>query len=311
MLGILKPEKMELLLKDCLYYKLYYCSICRHMVKTHNRLYAFVNTYEGTLIAMLYNEMVVQDIHAVKDRCSGMPIAKVPALASDHPAVRLGALISLLAFQIKFQDNLDDEKGFWLSRYNKLLQSRFKKSYNNHLDQYQAFNIKIEQIQAGQKALHQLEENSGSYGEIQECWGETFAYIMTQPFKDKIDPARLSALKTFFTGLGKIINLIDAMEDFHADLKAGRFNLIHHSENPVCPDKKTWLEETAHKYTQLIAYEKQALQECLPVLDLKESFPVVQNIITHCLDNETAKVFEFMVKKEQNPERTLFNCKDF
>ena len=48
MLGILKPEKMELLLKDCLYYKLYYCSICRHMVKTHNRLYAFVNTYEGT-----------------------------------------------------------------------------------------------------------------------------------------------------------------------------------------------------------------------------------------------------------------------
>lgn len=54
---------------------------------------------------MLYNEMVVQDIQAVKDRCSGMPVAKVPALAANHPAVILEALISLLAFQIKFQDN--------------------------------------------------------------------------------------------------------------------------------------------------------------------------------------------------------------
>ena len=302
---------MELLLKDCLYYKLYYCSICRHMVKTHNRLYAFVNTYEGTLIAMLYNEMVVQDIQAVKDRCSGMPIAKVAALAADHPAVQLGALISLLAFQIKFQDNLDDEKGFWISRYNQALQSRFQKSYTRHFDQYQAFNIEIEQIQAGQKQLHALEKSSASYSEIQKCWGETFAYIMTQPFKDKIDPARLSALNIFFTGLGKVINLIDAMEDFHSDLKAGRFNLIQHSEKTSDPENLTWLEETGQKYAQHIVNEKQILLKCLPTLSLKESFPVVQNIITHCLDKETAKVFEFMIKKEQNPERTLFNCKEF
>ncbi len=302
---------MELLLKDCLYYKLYYCSICRHMVKTHNRLYAFVNTYEGTLIAMLYNEMVVQDIQAVKDRCSGMPIAKVPALSSDHPAIRLGALISLLAFQIKFQDNLDDEEGFWVTRYNKVLQSRFQKAFNNHYDQYQAFNIDIEQIKAEQKVLHDLEQSSASYSEIQERWGETFAYIMTQPFKDKIDASRFSALEVFFKSLGKVINLIDAIEDFHSDLKAGRFNLIHHTEQSSNPDNRTWLEETGKKYVQHIVSEKQALQECLPALGLIESLPVVQNIITHCLDKETAKVFEFMVKKKQNPERTLFNCKDF
>jgi hypothetical protein len=311
MLGILKPEKMELLLKDCLYYKLYYCSICRHMVKTHNRLYAFVNTYEGTLIAMMYNEMVVQDIHAVKDRCSGMPIAKVPSLPSDHEAVRLGALISLLAFQIKFQDNLDDEEGFWVTRYNRLLQSRFQKAFNDHIEQYQSFNIDITEIKVRQKALNELEESSGSYAEIQESWGKTFAYIMTQPFKEKIDPSRYSGLESFFAGLGKVINLLDAMEDFHSDLKAKRFNLIHHAEKTSHPDDKVWLEETCKKYSQIITNEKQALQACLPVLSLNESFPVVQNIITHCLDNETGKVFESMVEKKENPERILFNCKDF
>lgn len=309
MIGILKPEKMELLLKDCLYYKLYYCSICRHMVKTHNRLYAFVNTYEGTLIAMLYNEMVVQDIHAVKDRCSGMPIAKVPALPSDHAAVRLGALISLLAFQIKFQDNLDDEEGFWVTRYNRVLQSRFQKAFDDHFDQYQTFNIDIAQIQARQKTLTELEESSASFSDIQEYWGETFAYIMTQPFKEKVD--RHSTLKNFFKLLGKVINLLDAMEDFHSDLKARRFNLIHHAEEASHPDDKTWLEKTCKKYSQLIASEKQELRACLPALNLNESFPVVENIITHCLDKETEKVFESMVNKKQNPERILFNCKDF
>ena len=302
---------MELLLKDCLYYKLYYCSICRHMVKTHNRLYAFVNTYEGTLIAMLYNEMVVQDIRAVKDRCSGMPIAKVASLSSDHPAVRLGALISLLAFQIKFQDNLDDEKGFWVTRYNKALQSRFQKTFDANIDQYQIFNIDVEQIQERLKVLNRLEESSKSFSEIQECWGETFAYIMTQPFKDKVDPSRLSALEVLFTGLGKIINLLDAMEDFHSDLKAGRFNLIQHAEEAVDPEDRARLEKTYDKYSQLIANEKQALLTCLPALSLNESFPVVENIITHCLDNESGKVFESMVEKRENPERILFNCKDF
>jgi hypothetical protein len=263
------------------------------------------------LIAMLYNEMVVQDINAVKDRCSGMPIAKVFALPTDHPAIQLGALISLMAFQIKFQDNLEDEKDIWVSRYNKILQSRFKNSFNKNFEQYRNFKIDIEQIQEQQRKLSSLEKNDASYAKIQECWGETFSYIMTQPFTEKIDSDRLKALQVLFTSLGKVINLIDAMEDFHADLKAERFNLIHHTEKTQPPYERTWLEETAKKYTRLIINEKKILQRCLPTLNLNESFPLVQNIITDCLDKETSKVFEFMVEQKKNTERTLFNCKDF
>ena len=104
MIGFLKPDKLELLLKDCLYYKLYYCSICRHLVRDNFRAYAFLNSYEGTLLAMLYNEMVVRDIEAIKDRCSGVPIAKVATLRPGNEAIELGAFISLLAFRVKFQD---------------------------------------------------------------------------------------------------------------------------------------------------------------------------------------------------------------
>ncbi|NIQ04121.1 MAG: hypothetical protein GWM98_28985, partial [Nitrospinaceae bacterium] len=58
----------------------------------HNRLDAFLNSYEGTLLAMRYPERRVQDIEADKERCSGMSIAKVTALPEDHEAVVLGAL---------------------------------------------------------------------------------------------------------------------------------------------------------------------------------------------------------------------------
>ncbi len=311
MIGILKPEKMELLLKDCLYYKLYYCSICRHLVKNHNRLYAFVNTYEGTLIAMLYNEMVVQDIAAVKDRCSGMPIAKVAALPPDHEAVRLGALISLLAFQIKFQDNLDDESGFWVHRYNRTLQSSFRKTFEANREQYLPFNIDMEHIKKSQNELSHLEKNGEGISAIQDCWGKTFSYIMTQPFKDKIDAEKFEALQVFFNGLGKIINIVDSMEDLHVDLKAKRFNLIVSEEKPETPDNSVWLEENFNKYRQKVWDERDRLLPCMQNLHLKESWPIAHNILTHCLDNELAKVFEFMVRKKKNTEQTLFNCKDF
>ena len=54
---------------------------------------------KAILIDMLYNKMVVQDIHTVKDRYLGMPIAEVPTLPSGHPFVRLGALVFFKFFQ--------------------------------------------------------------------------------------------------------------------------------------------------------------------------------------------------------------------
>lgn len=296
-----------------MYYKLYYCSICRHLVKNHNRLYAFLNSFEGTLLSLLYNEMVVQDIEAVKDRCSGMPLAKVAALPADHEAVELGAFISLLAFKIKFQDNIWDESGFWIKRYNERFLKHINKTFKKKEPLFAKFNLDPEYIEQAHQELKQLEEDERPHDlkVYLDQWAELFGYIMAQPFKGSIDEKRRELLVTLFEGLGRTINLIDSMTDLHEDHAAGSFNLILKTVNSAKISDRRWLEDQYKRGQGVIEDERAKLLPLLPRLGLRESFPIMQNILTHCLDNEMKKVFEFMVLKKKRSERLLFNCKDF
>ena len=132
--------------------------------------------------------MVVQDIEAVKDRCSGLPIAKVASLPSDHEAVELGAFICLLAFQVKFQDNLLDETGFWITQYNRRLKNHVQKSFDRKEAVYSKFNIDLEWVRSRQKELHRLEQDETQHDLFQylDCWGNIFfLYPVANRFKVK------------------------------------------------------------------------------------------------------------------------------
>ena len=314
MIGYLKPEKMELVMKDYQYYKMYYCSICRHLVRNNLRVYSFLTGYEGTLLAILYNELVVQDGETILDNCSGVPLAKVPVLPADHEAVELGAYLCLLAFQVKFQDNLLDETGFWITRYNQFLKNHIEKSAYKRKDIYEKFKIDLNYVRGKQKELRELEEDA-SIREITvylDHWGDLFAYIMTQPFSKKIEEKRFQALRDMFSGLGKIINILDAMADIREDLASGQFNPILKVDSPRNPKDKEWLKIAYKNYSGMIKMERQKIFKLLSVLALRESFAIVQNILTHCLDRELKKVFDLMVLNDLKGEgRLLFNCKDF
>ncbi len=314
MIGYLKPDKMELVMKDYQYYKMYYCSICRHLVKNNLRIYSFLTGYEGTLLAMLYNELVVQNGEAVLDNCSGVPLAKVPVLPADHEAIELGAYLCLLAFQVKFQDNLLDEKGFWITKYNQFLKNHIEKSANKRKDVYEKFKIDLNYVQEKQKELRALEEDLSirEPAVYLDHWGNLFAYIMTQPFSEKIEEKRCEALKDMFAGLGKIINVLDAMADVREDAASEQFNPILKAESPKDPNDREWLEFAYKNYSEMILIERQKILKLLPILALRESLSIVQNILIHCLDRELKKVFDSMVLNDSKTEsRLLFNCKDF
>ncbi|CAI2717897.1 DUF5685 family protein [Nitrospina watsonii] len=313
MLGLIKPYKMELLVKDCTYYKLYYCSVCRHLVRNHSRAYAFINSYEGTLLAMIFNEMVVQDIEAVKDRCSGLPMVKVAALPPDHEAVQLGAAVSLLAFVIKSQDNLEDESGFWLRQYNGWIQRRLLRTFRKQRRLYDRFRIDLEYVEAEIQALHRLEQDAAvrDLDRFLDQWGAVFAHIMTQAFLDRIAKDRFEALYAFFHELGRVINLLDAMTDLHADHAAGRFNPILRAEPDLNLTDENCLQATYNKYLEKIQAGRDTLLDRLPALELRDSWPLVQNILSHSLDRESRKAFEAMVLQRPVTEKMFFNCKDF
>ena len=300
-------------MKDYQYYKMYYCSLCRHLVRENSRMYSFLTGYEGVLMAMLYNELVTRDITAIKDRCSGVPIVKVPVLPSDHPAVQLGSYICLLAFRAKFQDDLLDEKGFWISRYNRFFQSHLERSFKKNNVLYSKFNIDLEFVRNRQLALKKMENDLAilEAKSFLDHWGETFAYIMTQPLLGKIESERLKSFRLFFSGLGRVFNLLDAMKDLHEDKKNGHFNPILRQEVSKVPKDENGLQLWYVRWQAEVLNEREELLQVMPLLALRECQPIVQNILTHCLDKELKKVFDSMVIRKKQTERTLLNCKDF
>lgn len=313
MLGSIKPYKMELLVKDCTYYKLYYCSVCRHLVRNHSRPYAFINSYEGTLLSMLYNEMVVQDIGAVKDRCSGLPIVKVAVLSPEHEAVELGAAVSLLAFVIKFQDDLEDESGFWITRYNGWIQRRLRRTFQKSRSLYDKYHIDLEYIETQLQFLRRMEQDDSvrDLDLFLDRWGMVFAHVMTQAFQGKIAKERQDALHALFHGLGRLINLFDAMADLHADRAAGRFNPILRANPDLNLNDENSLQDSYNKYLEKIRRERDTLLHSLQALNLHDSYAVVHNILTYGLDREARTVHGAMVLNQPVSEKMFFNCKDF
>ena len=142
-------------------------------------------------------------------------------------------------------------------------------------------------------------------------WGETFAYIMTQPFNGKIELHRLKVFQQFFSGLGRIINLLDAMTDLHEDQIGNHFNPILKEEASAPPINENELKKWHIRWEKKVRKEQMSLLTIFPALALRESFPIIENILTHCLDKTLKKVFESMVLRKKGVHRTLFNCQDF
>jgi hypothetical protein len=142
-------------------------------------------------------------------------------------------------------------------------------------------------------------------------WGTVFAHVMTQAFQDKIAKECFAALHTLFHGLGRLINLFDAMADVHADHAAGRFNPILRAEPDLNLTRENSLQDSYNKYLEKIRSERNALMSLLPALDLRDSYPVVHNILTYSLDREARKVHDAMVLHQPVSEKMFFNCKEF
>jgi hypothetical protein len=111
--------------------------------------------------------------------------------------------------------------------------------------------------------------------------------------------------------LGKIVNLLDAMTDIHEDRKNAGFNPILRAEKSVDWDQEPARAAAYNRYSQKLLGERRQLLGMLPALGLREAHPLALNILTHCLDKETEKVFKCMVQGARRSQPLLFNCRDF
>lgn len=218
MFGYTLPHKLVLTLKDNYQYKAHYCGVCGALKKQHF-LFRFLTGYEATLLAILIDAQKDAPPQQTKLFCPFSGERGRMVVMAGEQSVSFAALATLLMGYYKLNDLKRDNKK--LALVFKPCEKGFKKAKlkltQGGLPVTELDRLELSQTLLEQKAALHLDD-------LLMPTGKALALIFryTAFLADCNENSQnLSALGE---ALGKLIYLLDCLEDWPKDKRLGRFN---------------------------------------------------------------------------------------
>ena len=215
MFGYVKPVVKELLVKEHEFYKATYCGICRSMKQHTGGLSIATITYDSVFLALARMAYIPDsELASSMRRCVMHPVKK-RCMLNDNSAIEYTARAFAILSYYKMQDDLFDEglgKRMLVSLTKPVFSTAKKKADMTKLAEIAKDRLgKISAIEKERRPG--IDEPAELFGEL---LGEVFAYAL-----DGSD--RLVMYECGYH-LGKFIYLVDAIDDYDKDRKAGKYN---------------------------------------------------------------------------------------
>lgn len=214
MYGYVRPLKDELKVREFAAYQAIYCGLCHCLRQRCGAMARFVVNYDFTFLAMLLDTGIRADY--VQRRCPASPYKPKNCLVSG-PALELAAELSVILAWWKLQDNLHDEgpgKAIVAGAGMGVLRRAYRRAAVCQSDF------------AGACACHMAElaelERTGcsSLDQVADCFATLLASIsLTVP-----EEGRRRSLRELLYHMGRVVYLLDAVEDLEKDMRVGRYN---------------------------------------------------------------------------------------
>lgn len=215
MFGYVKPVVKELLVKEHEFYKATYCGICRSMKKHTGGLSIATITYDSVFLALCRMAYISDsELGSSMRRCIMHPMKK-RCILNDNSAIEYTARAFAILSYYKMQDDLTDEglgKRMLVGVTKPVFASAKKKADMTDLAEIAKDRLgKISEIERERRPG--IDEPAELFGEL---LGEVFAYDLSGSDK----------LVMYECGyhLGKFVYLVDAIDDYEKDRKAGKYN---------------------------------------------------------------------------------------
>ncbi len=217
MFGYVRPLKAELKLKEYEQFKSAYCGLCNTLNKRYGYAARFLLNYDFTFLAMLLSSEEKSCAYQYK-RCSASPFKKKCSCVPT-PNFELCADYSIVLYYWKLKDSAADE-GFWGKVKARaailLFKPAYKKARKNIPDFDEKVCYNLSQLSALEKsACTSIDETS-----------EKFAYILAAASELRKDEAEKRILNQLLYHLGRIIYILDAIDDLKDDVKSGAYNPV-------------------------------------------------------------------------------------
>lgn len=216
MYGYVRPLKGEMKVREYQQFRAAYCGLC-HCLKDRCGLAArFVVNFDCTCMAMLLSAS--ECFESSCRRCIAKPFCRRDAYRGDA-AFGAAADFSVILAYFKLKDSLQDDRFFARVRSRLLmllLNGAYKKAKNNA----PAFHAAAEK---NLLALSELERKSCA---SMDASADCFARILAAAAEEEKNPQRKRILEQIFYHIGRIVYILDAVDDFEDDIKNENYNVL-------------------------------------------------------------------------------------
>lgn len=282
MFGYIKPNKMELRLKEIHRYGDLYCGLCHALRTDYGQAYGCVLSYDITFLLMILNGLS-DDEETRIFRCPINPFKKKTVYVSEN-AVRYSAFINYFLAYLKIEDDVVDDNTLWKKILQKILEKNKK-----YVKQYRVFSDIAEELKRKMLVFNAAEKEEIEFDELTNLFGNFFAQIFMSFFSEEHIFESREALEKLCFNLGKWIYLIDAYDDYLKDIKEGKFNLIQ----TMCFANEVPSQEEIHQRVKgimviLVGNMKRSLKD----LTLKHDYEIIENVVEYGCNSQYMRVIE-------------------
>ncbi len=197
--------------KDGILYKAMYCGLCKSIGGCCGQTARLALSYDMTFFSALLHNIKNSDVKIEKRHCLLHPIIRRPIAADDEITRIIACLNTALAY-FKLSDDVEDENKGKFKRF--FFRGGFARAEKIFPQGAALIRDRMIELQRLEK------EKCDSLDRAADPFGQMIADISDECLQD----ARTEHTRALFYGIGKWVYLIDALDDYDADIKKKNYN---------------------------------------------------------------------------------------
>ena len=263
MFGYVIPDKQNMYIKDFNVFQAFYCGLCKTLGKTGSQITRLCTNYDVTFYSVLLHSLADEKVTFERKLCAYNGKKKV-VVGIDDLSRKMADLSVLLVYYNAEDDVTDGKKSRILIKWRLALRKSKAAKRLPEIDKLMKDSF---------ASLNALEKaKCASIDRVADCFASLMRDITRRLVKtdDTID--------TFTYNLGRLVYLLDAVDDVEKDTKKKRYNplLLNYGE---CVNKADYMVKNADELSFLLNSTYNKMVASYNDMDIKLYEGVLSNTV--------------------------------
>lgn len=290
MYGYVRPDKGELKVSEYERFRGVYCGLCHELKARYGPVCRFLVNYDFTFLAMLLAG--AKPSGETMRRCPYHPLRKTACPCHSENLAAAADCTVVLAWW-KLKDGIADS-GFFKAFAYRVACGALCRSYRRAAERIPAFAESVERNLGELSALES--ENCTSI----DAAADKFALILRSAADTAADETTARILRQLLYHLGRIVYILDAVDDLAEDVRSGGYNPLKFRfalrEDKLLPEDEAILRES-------LQMSHDCLCSAFVLLNNNPYSAILENTIYFGLPKVTQSVFAGTWKASANKKR--------